>query len=210
MKGVLFINYDDERKPQVLNESGKLKAIFWEPVLGQEVEVEPDVVVLSAATIPNPDNTHVAEMLKVPLTKEGFFLEAHMKLRPVDFATDGVFLCGMAHSPKYIDESIAQACAAAARATTILSKDKLEMEGIIANVSEDLCSGCRICEYLCPYGAVEMKDKEGKPIAHVIEALCKGCGACGTACPTKAITMGHFTTEEMLAQVEAVLVEATA
>jgi len=210
MKGVLFINYDDERKPQVLNESGKLKAIFWEPVLGQEVEVEPEIVVLSAATIPNPDNKHVAEMLKVPLTKEGFFLEAHMKLRPVDFATDGVFLCGMAHSPKYIDESIAQACAAAARATTILSKDKLEMEGIIANVSEDLCSGCRICEYLCPYGAVEMKDKEGKPIAHVIEASCKGCGACGTACPTKAITMGHFTTEEMLAQVEAALVEATA
>jgi heterodisulfide reductase subunit A len=210
MKGVLFINYDDERKPQVLNEAGRLKVIFWEPVLGQEVEVEPDTVVLSAATIPNPDNKHLAGMLKVPLTKEGFFLEAHMKLRPVDFATDGVFLCGMAHSPKYIDESIAQACAAAARATTILSKDKLEMEGIVASVSEDLCSGCRICEYLCPYGAVEMKDEEGKPIAHVIEALCKGCGACGTACPTKAITMGHFTTQEILAQVEAALTEATA
>jgi heterodisulfide reductase subunit A len=210
MKGVLFVNYDDERKPQLVNEGGKLKVTFWEPVLGQEVEVEPDVVVLSAATIPNPDNKHVAEMLKVPLTKDGFFLEAHMKLRPVDFATDGVFLCGMAHSPKYIDESISQACAAAARATTILSKDKLEMEGIIANVSEDLCSGCRICEYLCPYGAVEIKDKEGKTIAHVIEALCKGCGACGTACPTKAITMGHFTTDEILAQVEAVLAGATA
>jgi heterodisulfide reductase subunit A len=210
MKGVLFVNYDDERKPQLVNEGGKLKVTFWEPVLGQEVEVEPDVVVLSAATIPNSDNKHVAEMLKVPLTKDGFFLEAHMKLRPVDFATDGVFLCGMAHSPKYIDESISQACAAAARATTILSKDKLEMEGIIASVSEDLCSGCRICEYLCPYGAVEMKDKEGKTIAHVIEALCKGCGACGTACPTKAITMGHFTTDEILAQVEAVLAGATA
>jgi len=146
-------------------------------------------------------------MLKVPLTKDGFFLEAHMKLRPVDFATDGVFLCGMAHSPKYIDESIAQACATAARATTILSKSTLEMEGIIANVNEDLCSGCRICEYLCPYGAIEMKDKDGKITAHVIEALCKGCGACGTACPTKAITMGHFTTEEILAQVKAALVE---
>jgi heterodisulfide reductase subunit A len=149
-------------------------------------------------------------MLKVPLTKDGFFLEAHMKLRPVDFATDGIFLCGMAHSPKYIEESIAQACAAAARATTILSKKSLEMEGIVANVSEDLCSGCRICEYLCPYGAVEMKDKDGKTLAHVIEALCKGCGACGTACPTKAITMGHFTTEEILAQVKATLLEAKA
>lgn len=210
MKGVLFINYEDERKPQVTNVSGKLKITFWEPVLKQEVEIEPDLLVLSAATIPNPDNKHLAELLKVPLNKEGSFLEAHMKLRPVDFATDGVFLCGMAHSPKYLDESIAQACAAAARATTILSKDKLEMEGIIANVSEDLCSGCRICEYLCPYGAIEMKDKDDKRVAHVIEALCKGCGACGTACPTKAICMGHFTTEEILAQLKATLIEVKA
>jgi heterodisulfide reductase subunit A len=208
-KGVLFVNYEDERKPQVANDNGKLKVTFWEPVIKEEVQIEPDLLVLSAATIPNPDNKHVAEMLKVPLTKDGFFLEAHMKLRPVDFATDGVFLCGMAHSPKYIDESIAQACAAAARATTILSKPTLEMEGIIANVNEDLCSGCRICEYLCPYGAIEMKEKDGKITAHVIEALCKGCGACGTACPTKAITMGHFTTEEILAQVKAALLEVT-
>jgi heterodisulfide reductase subunit A len=209
-KGVLFVNYEDERKPQVVNDNGNLKVTFWEPVIKEEVQIEPDLLVLSAATIPNPDNKHVAEMLKVPLTKDGFFLEAHMKLRPVDFATDGVFLCGMAHSPKYIDESIAQACAAAARATTILSKPTLEMEGIIANVNEDLCSGCRICEYLCPYGAIEMKEKDGKITAHMIEALCKGCGACGTACPTKAITMGHFTTEEILAQVKAALLEVKA
>jgi len=208
MKGVLFVNYEDKKKPKVTNDGGKLHVSFWEPVLKQEVEVEPDMVVLSVATIPNVDNKRIAEMLKVPLTKDGFFLEAHMKLRPVDFATEGVFLCGMAHSPKYIEESIAQACAAAARATTILSKKTIEMEGIVANVSEDLCSGCRICEYLCPYGAVEMKEKDGKPMAHVIEALCKGCGACGAACPTKAITMGHFTTEEMLAQVKACLEEA--
>jgi heterodisulfide reductase subunit A len=209
-KGVLFINYEDSRKPQVVNEKGKLEVTFWEPVIKQEVTIEPDFVILSAATIPNPDNKRVAEMLKVPLTKDGFFLEAHMKLRPVDFATDGVFLCGMAHSPKYIDESIAQACAAAARATTILSKPTLEMEGIVANVNEDLCSGCRICEYLCPYGAIEMKEKDDRLVAHVIEALCKGCGACGTACPTKAITMGHFTTEEILAQVKAALLEVKA
>ncbi len=210
MKGVLFVNYDDERKPQVMNEGEKLKVRFWEPVIGEEVEIEPDLVILSAATIPHAANKHVADMLKVPLTKDGFFLEAHMKLRPVDFATEGVFLCGMAHSPKYIDESIAQACAAAARAATILSKKTIEMEGIVASVSEDLCSGCRVCEYLCPYGAVEMKDKEGKTIAHVLPALCKGCGACGTACPTKAITMGHFTTEQIIAQVEAALCETKA
>jgi heterodisulfide reductase subunit A len=210
MKGVLFINYDDERKPELTKDGNALKMAFWEPVLKQQVELEPDMVVLSAATVPNPENKHIAELLKVPLNQDGFFLEAHMKLRPVDFATDGVFLCGMAHSPKYIEESIAQACAAASRAATILSKSKLEMEGIVANVDEDLCSGCKVCEYLCPYGAVELQDKEGKPVAHVLEALCKGCGACGTACPTKAITMGHFTTQEVLAQVKACLEEAKA
>jgi heterodisulfide reductase subunit A len=210
MKGVIFVNYEDERKPELMKEGNNLKIRFWEPVLKQEIELEPDLVVLSAAIIPNPENKRIAEVLKVPLTKDGFFLEAHMKLRPADFATEGVFLCGMAHSPKYIDESISQACAAAARATTILSKSTLEMEGIVANVSEDLCSGCRICEYLCPYSAIEIKDKDGKPIAHVIEALCKGCGVCATACPTKAITMGHFTKEEILAQIKAALVEAKA
>jgi heterodisulfide reductase subunit A len=209
-KGVLFINYEDEKKPRVTNDKGKLEVTFWEPVIKEEVQIEPDMVVLSAATVPNPDNKRVAEMLKVPLTKDGYFLEAHMKLRPVDFATEGVFLCGMAHSPKYIDESIAQACAAASRAATILSKPTLEMEGIIANVNEDLCSGCRICEYLCPYGAIEMKETDGKLTAHVIEALCKGCGVCGAACPTKAIIMGHFTTEEILAQIKAALLEMKA
>jgi len=209
-KGVLFTNYEDERKPQVSLEDGKLHVAFWEPVIREEIEVEPDLIVLSAATMPNPDNKRIAEMLKVPLTKDGFFLEAHMKLRPVDFATEGVFLCGMAHSPKYIDESIAQACAAAARAATILSKPTLEMEGIVANVNEDFCGGCKICESLCPYHAVEMKEKDGKTVAHVLEALCKGCGVCGAACPTKAITMGHFTNEEILAQVKATLIEVKA
>jgi heterodisulfide reductase subunit A len=209
-KGVLFINYDDERRPNVTNENGELKVRFYEPVVGEEIEIKPDIVVLSAAIVPNPDNSRIAEILKVPMTRDGFFLEAHMKLRPVDFQTDGVFLCGMAHSPKYIDESIAQACAAASRAATILSQKTLEMEGIVANVDEDLCSGCRICEHMCPYGAIEMSEKHGKTIAHVIEALCKGCGACGTACPTKAIILGHFTTEEIMAQVRAALIEEVA
>ncbi len=206
-KGVIFVNYTDDKKPQVTTEDGVLKVTFWEPIIKQQIELEPDLIVLSAATIPNPSNKRVAEMLKVPLTKDGFFLEAHMKLRPVDFQTDGVFLCGMAHSPKFIDESISQACAAASRAATILSKQSLEMEGIVANVDETLCSGCKICEHLCPYSAIEMKEEEGKPIAHVIEALCKGCGVCGTACPTKAIVLGHFTNEQILAQVRAALLE---
>jgi len=207
MKGVLFINYDDEHKPELTKDGDLLRMTVWEPVLKQKLELNPDLVVLSAATMPNPGNKHLAELLKVPLNKDGFFLEAHMKLRPVDFATDGVFLCGMAHSPKYIDESIAQACAAASRASTILSKSQLEMEGIVANVNEDLCSGCRVCEHLCAYKAIEIQTKNGKPMAHVLEALCKGCGTCGAACPTKAITCGHFTTEEIMAQVDALLQE---
>jgi len=206
-KGVLFINYNDDKKPKVINEKGKLKVTFWEPIIKADIEIEPDIIALSAATIPNPDNKRISEMLKVPLTKDGFFLEAHMKLRPVDFQTEGVFLCGMAHSPKFIDESISQACAAASRATTILSKKKLEMEGIVANVDEDSCSGCRVCEFLCPYGAVEIKEADGTVTAHVIEALCKGCGVCGAACPTKAIKLGHFTTDEIMAQVKAALIE---
>jgi heterodisulfide reductase subunit A len=207
MKRVLFINYSDERKPRTAIENGRLRVTFWEPVIKEEIEIEPDIVVLSAAIVPNPGNKHLAEMLKVPLTKDGFFLEAHMKLRPVDFATDGVFLCGMAHSPKYVDESIAQACAAVARATTVLSKKTLEMEGIVAKVTEDLCSGCRVCEPLCPYSAIEMKEKDGKLIAHILEALCKGCGTCGAACPYNAIILGHFTTEQILAQIDAALLE---
>jgi len=206
-KGVLFIRYDDENKPKVTQENGKLRLLVWEPVLDMWFPVEPNLLVLSVATIPNPDNERIAKMLKVPLTKDGFFLEAHMKLRPVDFATDGVFLCGLAHSPKFIEESISQACAATARAVTVLSKKALEVEGAIANVDEDLCSGCRICESVCEYGAIEMREKEGKQRAHVLEALCKGCGVCGSSCPTGAISMLHFTDDQILAQVRAALME---
>jgi heterodisulfide reductase subunit A len=209
-KGVLFVNYTDARKPKVTTEEGELSVTFWEPILQEEVQLTPDLIALSAATIPNADNKRIAEMLKVPLTKDGFFLEAHMKLRPVDFQTDGVFLCGMAHAPKFVDESIAQACAAAARAATILSKKTLEMEGAIAHVDETFCGGCEICAHLCPYNAIEMKEEAGKVTAHVIEALCKGCGVCGAACPTKAITLGHFTGDEIMAQVRATLEEVKA
>ncbi len=206
-KGVLFINYSDERKPVVITENGTLRVLFWEPVLKEKIEVKPDIIALSAATVPNPDNKRLSEMLKVPLTKDGFFLEAHVKLRPVDFQTDGIFLCGMAHSPKFIDETVAQAYAAASRAVTILSKDELEMEGIVARVDPEFCGGCEFCENLCPYGAIEMNEDDGEVTAHVIEVLCKGCGVCGAACPTKAITLGHFTNEQIIAQVKAALLE---
>jgi heterodisulfide reductase subunit A len=205
-KGVMFVNYDDENAPRVVNDNGQLKVAFWEPVVKNEIEVNPDLVVLSAATIPNPDNKRIAEMLKVPLTKDGFFLEAHMKLRPVDFATDGIFLCGMAHWPKFIDESISQACAAAARAVTILSKKTLDAEGTVSHVDENLCIGCGLCISICPYSAIS-KDEKG--IAKVNEVLCKGCGTCAASCPERAITMHQFTDEQLIAQGLAVLRRAT-
>ncbi len=169
--------------------------------------IEADLLALSVATIPNQDNDHIAKMLKVPLNQDGFFLEAHMKLRPVDFATDGIFLCGLAHWPKSIEESISQASAAAARAITILSKKVLEVEGAVARVNEDFCSGCGFCEPVCEYGAIKMEEMNGKSRAHVIEALCKGCGVCGSTCPAKAISMLHFTDDQILAQVRAALME---
>jgi len=208
-KGVLFIRYDDENKPKVFQEDGKLKVMAWEPVIKTWIPIEPDLLALSVATILNPDNERTAKILKVPLSKDGFFLEAHMKLRPVDFATDGIFLCGLAHWPKSIEESISQACAAAARAITVLSKKALEVEGAIASVDEDLCSGCKICEPLCEYNAIEMKEVDGKLRAHILEALCKGCGVCGSSCPTGAISMLHFTGNQILAQIRAVLEEET-
>ncbi len=201
-QGVLFINYEDEKSPQVVNDKGQLKVTFWEPVVRKEIEINPDAVVLSAATVSNPSNKRIAEMLKVPLTKDGFFLEAHMKLRPVDFATDGVFLCGMAHWPKYIDESISQACAAAARAATILSKQTLEAEGIVSHVDENLCISCGLCISICPYSAISKNDKG---TAEVNEVLCKGCGTCAASCPERAITMRQFTDEQLVAQGLAVL-----
>jgi heterodisulfide reductase subunit A len=201
-KGVMFVNYEDERAPQVESDKDLLKVTFWEPVVKQEIEINPDVVVLSAATVPNPDSKRLAEMLKVPLTKDGFFLEAHMKLRPVDFATDGIFLCGMAHWPKYIDESISQACGAAARATTILSKKTLEAEGTVSHVDENLCIGCGLCITICPYSAIS---KNEKGIAEVNEVLCKGCGTCAASCPERAIAMRQFTDDQLVVQGLAIL-----
>ena len=196
-KGVMFVNYDDESAPRIVNDNGQLKVVFWEPVVKQKIEVSPDAVVLSAATVSNPDNKHLAELLKVPLTRDGFFLEAHMKLRPVDFATDGVFLCGMAHWPKFIDESISQACAAAARAATILSKKTLDVEGTVSFVDESLCIGCGLCISICPYSAIS-KDEKG--LARVNEVLCKGCGTCAASCPMRAIMMHQFTDEQLIVQ----------
>jgi heterodisulfide reductase subunit A len=137
----------------------------------------------------------------VPLSENGFFLEAHMKLRPVDFATEGIFLCGMAHAPKLIDEAIAQGEAAAARAAVVLSHNEIETQGQVSNINPELCQACGVCIEMCPYNAITMDEE--KDVAVVNAALCKGCGICASSCRCGAPDVGGFTNAEILAQVEA-------
>ncbi len=144
-------------------------------------------------------------MLKVPLDGDGFFLEAHMKLRPVDFSTDGVFLAGLAHGPKFIDETIVQANAAVSRACTVLSKEAIEVPGTVSQVDERRCEACGLCEGVCPYHAVQVVSKQTivgeKEVAQVNEALCKGCGVCAASCRSGAIDLKGFSDEEIVAQI---------
>ena len=207
-KGVIFLRYDPEDKPEVRQERKDGRYLIRiegkDPVLGEEVAIDADILALGVAMVPPEEARELAMLYKVPLNEAGFFLEAHVKLRPVDFATDGVFLCGLAHAPKSIEESIAQAKAAASRATTILAKDTLMAEGIVCSVNEDICSGCGICEVLCPYGAI-MVNRERK-VAEVNEALCKGCGTCCAACPSGAAQQRGFKRDQIASMVETALV----
>jgi heterodisulfide reductase subunit A len=204
-QGVIFIRYQPEDPPDIraAEEGGRsfLRLTATEPILGQRLEIDADLVCLAAASVPPSGNKLLSMMLKVPLNEDGFFLEAHMKLRPVDFSTDGIFMCGTAHSPKFIDESIAQAQAAASKALAVLTRTSIEGQAAIAEVNEELCSGCRVCEMACPYGAVK-KDEE-KRVSVVNQALCKGCGTCVAACPSGAMKGKHFTADQILAEIRA-------
>jgi heterodisulfide reductase subunit A len=203
-KGITFLRYDVESKPKVEIASGKLRITVREPLIKENITFIPDLVVLGVAQVPDPNNEDLSKSLKVPLSKDGFFLEAHMKLRPVDFATEGVFLCGSAHSPKFIDESISQAEAVVSRACTILSKDYLEAEGVVSIVNSDLCSGCETCIMVCPFDAID-KDEKGK--AKVNELLCKGCGSCVAACRAGAIQQRCFSDEQILSVIRSAFQE---
>ncbi len=207
-KEVLFIRYDVEEKPEVLEKDGVLQVNVKDQVLGEVVSIPVDILVLSASTIPREDNPAIKELLKVPLNVDGFFFEAHMKLRPVDFASEGMYLCGLAHSPKALDESIAQAGAAAQRATTILSKKTLEGGGAIAEIDEDLCTGCEVCYELCPFNAIEMIQKGIRKKARVLPVVCTGCGVCVANCPTGAADLHHFKREQIRAEIDSLMIEA--
>ncbi len=202
-KGVIFIRYTPEREPVVAMKDGKLTVSVLEPVLNMTIDLTPDMLVLSSGVVAQEDAETLAKMLKVPMHPDGFFLEAHAKLRPVDFATDGVFLAGLCHYPKFIDEAIASAQAASARAITVLSRDFVAAEPYQAVVNPRRCSACHMCENLCAYRAIEVvfNEREGKFAAVVNPALCKGCGACAANCRSGAIDIKGFTGENIVREI---------
>lgn len=208
-KGVAFIRYEKDWKPEVLKGSNGLKVNVFDQTLGIPVTMNADLVVLSAGVVPNEDNKVLGQFLKVPLNKDGFFLEAHMKLRPIDFATDGVFLTGMAHFPKAVEESISQSQAAASRAATVLAKDSIELEGTISRVIDENCDGCAYCISPCPYEAISlveyMSGETTKKFVEVNEVLCKGCGVCMATCPKEGIVVRGFKLKQISAQLNAAL-----
>ena len=201
-EGIFFVRYTPEEKPEVRLD-GRLSVLFTDRRIDERLEIEADLLVLSAATVPR-ENEALARLLKVPRTAEGFFLEAHMKLRPADFPTDGIYLAGSAHGPKLIRETIAQARAAVARACTILSKDKMLVGGVVAVVNGEKCAACLTCVRVCPY-EVPFINTRGE--AEIEVSRCKGCGTCVAECPARAIELMHFRTDQLEAKSQALLLE---
>jgi len=198
--GVRFLQYSEHAPPEIAQGEGSLQVRLRVQPENAAVELPAGRVVLSTGIDPNPDNARLSRMLKVPLTREGFFLEAHAKLRPVDFAAEGIFVCGLAHSPRSIEESMEQARAAAVRVVGLLSKATLLSTPIVATVNPRLCSACGICVDVCPFGARQLNLERG--CAEVIEVLCQGCGACISACPNKASQQRGFAFREQAQMVE--------
>ena len=200
--GVIFVRYSRDEKPVVTADGGRVDVRFRDPILDRTLTVQADLLCLATAIVSHKDET-LAQFFKVPMDGDGWFLEAHQKLRPVDFANDGVFLCGMAHYPKPIDESIAQAQAAASRALTVLAMDTIKVGGIVSVIDPDLCSGCLACIQVCPFNAISFNEE--KKVAEVNEALCKGCGACAATCPSEAPVLMGFNNTEIYAQIRGAL-----
>ena len=201
--GVRFIRYSLEKPPEVVGDKKAEKIKVYHELWGRDMELPCDMLVLTTPLIAGEDNQDISKMLKVSLDEFGFFLEAHLKLRPVEFAMDGIYICGSARWPTDVAEGVSQAFAATSKAAGPLRMGYVKPEAINALVDEDKCSGCGICELLCPFQAIELQPRDNRRVSHVSEAVCKGCGTCSAACPSGAITMHHFTNEQILAQVEA-------
>jgi heterodisulfide reductase subunit A len=202
-KGVLFIPYEMDNRPTISEKAGKLSVSFYDPILQDDISMNPQMVAMSVGMVPEETDV-LSKLLKVPVTADSFFLEAHVKLRPVELPVDGVYVCGLAHSPKPINEIIVQAQAASAKAAMPLVKGYVTVDPIVSNIDKDICIGCRLCTSLCPYQAIQMvKDENNRPKAETIVASCKACGICASHCPTFAISMGGFTNEQLTAQIEA-------
>ena len=201
-KGIQFVRYDFDKELTVDQDKEDIRIRFTDTTLRRKMEIRPDLLVLATAIVPQKENP-LAQMFKVTLNDDGFFVEAHVKLRPVDCATDGVFICGLAHAPKPIDESIAQAQAAATRAVTLLAKETVQVSGTIAEVNPIFCSSCGVCIEICPYSApsfVEEGPFTGK--AGINPVLCKGCGLCVASCRSGAINLKGFGTDQIMAMID--------
>ncbi|MHC1567107.1 MAG: 4Fe-4S binding protein, partial [Candidatus Syntropharchaeia archaeon] len=199
-EGARYIRRDLEKPIEVIEKDGKLLVRAENE---QPIELESDLVVLATATVPRKDAIELARILKISRSADGFFAEAHPKLRPVDTFTDGIYLAGACQGPKDIPDSVSQASGSAIKASIPLAKGKVEIEPIISSIDEEICSGCRMCEGICAYGALSFD--EIRKIMTVNAALCKGCGSCGTTCPSGAISMKHFKDEQIFAQIGAIL-----
>lgn len=199
---IRFIRYSPDEPPEV--EKGLVRVA--DLLFGEELELEADLVVLSTPLIPNPDVDQLVKTLRVPIDENGFFLEAHVKLSPLDFATDGIYLCGSAHWPCHVGEAVFQAQGAASRASIPLTNGYVRAQPIISSLEdEESCRGCGVCASLCPYHAIEIVETPDGKKARTIEAACKGCGVCGSSCYRRAIKMNHFTDEQISAQIKALL-----
>ncbi|MCK5544818.1 MAG: CoB--CoM heterodisulfide reductase iron-sulfur subunit A family protein, partial [Desulfobulbaceae bacterium] len=200
--GIRFIRYNSEKDLTVTTGQDGLKVRFTDRVLRRRMVTRSDILVLASAIVQDKKNP-LAQFYKLSQNEDGFFAEAHVKLRPNDFATDGVFMCGLAHSPKSIDESITQAQAAAARAVTLLSAIKLSVAGTVAQVDPNRCSSCGVCVSICPYSAPGLNPNSGK--SEIQPTLCKGCGLCVTSCRSGAITLKGFDNAQLMAMTQAAL-----
>jgi heterodisulfide reductase subunit A len=200
-KGIRFVKYSPSQRPEVLDDEGKLVVKVYNELFGRTMKYLANLVILSTPLIQHEDAVKLSKLLKVPLGQDNFFFEAHVKLRPLDFATDGIYLCGTAHGPKDIPESVSQALGAASRALVPLVNRKVSSESIVSVIDKDICTGCGSCVHVCPYNAISLKIEDGKVISESNPLLCKGCGVCAVTCPARAIKMQGFTDGQLIAQI---------